>query len=95
MPNLTQLGTNGPFLGSTYSVVIFTDDDGQTWIHHHTDKTRSYKTDWSAQKVAETIADTKQESTNKSYSDGWKRGQDNIKLAHNRRKWWQRIKKMQ
>jgi hypothetical protein len=55
MPNLIQLGTNGPFVGSIYSVVVYTDDSDQTWIAHHTDKTRNYKTDWDAQKVAEAI----------------------------------------
>lgn len=95
MPNLTQLGTNGPFLGSIYSVVVYTDDTGQTWVAHHTDKTRNYKTDWDAQKVAEAIegGKTLQDRLNESHKAGVTQAKHSARLEHNRLPWWRRIRK--
>ncbi len=93
MPNLIQLGSN-LFLGSLYNVVVYTDEKEQTWVAHHTDKTRNYRTDWSAQKVAKTIEDGK---TVEKRMQEWKGGHANglltAKNAHNKLPWWRRIQK--
>ena len=94
MPNLTQLGTS-LFLGSVYSVVVWQDDKQQVWVAHHTDRTRNYKTDWTAQKVWEAIEGGKAADTR--MQEQWKGGHANglltAKNAHNKLKWWQRMKK--
>lgn len=94
MPNLTQLGSN-LFLGSTYSCVVHTDDNGQTWVAHHTDKTRNYKTDWSAQKVAEVLSDgkTAEEKLREQRSAGTADGRRQAAYAHNKLPWWKRMRK--
>jgi len=95
MPNLTQLGTNGPFISSMYSIVVFTDDEGQVWIHNHTDKTRSYKTDWDAKKVAEAIDGTKtmQQKITEARAQGTNEGARSLKYRHNQLPWYKRIQK--
>ena len=94
MPNLTQLGTN-LFLGSTYSVVVHTDADGQTWVAHHTDKTRQYRTDWTPQQVAQALEDTKSATARlEEYRKaGRNSGLAEARIAHNKLPWYKRMKK--
>lgn len=94
MPNLTQLGSN-LFVGHTYSLVIHTGQDGQTWVAHHTDKTRQYRTDWSAEKVAQAIEGTKnlQSQLDSARKTGLQSGKVNANHEHNKLPWWKRIKK--
>jgi hypothetical protein len=94
MANLTQLGSN-LFLGSTYSVVVWTDDNGQTWVAHHTDKSRSYKTDWGADEVRAAIEGSKTltERLQERYTQGKKEGQNYLIFQHNKLPWWKRVRK--
>lgn len=84
-----------PFVGSVYSVVVYTDDTGQIWIAHHTDKTRNYKTDWDAQKVAEAIegGKTMEAKAKEQYESGKKTGKIHASYEHNKLPWWKRVKK--
>lgn len=96
MPNLTQLGSS-LFLGSMYSCVVYTDDHGQTWVSHHTDKSRNYKTDWSAQDVANAIghAKTTTEQVQQARKEGMDSAKHQYRIEHNRKKWWQRMRKIE
>jgi len=96
MPNLTQLGSS-LFLGSIYSVVVWTDDSGQTWVSHHTDKSRNYKSDWSAEKIAQAISDgkTTEDRIQQARREGATSEKHRQRIEHNRKHWWQRIRKMQ
>jgi hypothetical protein len=94
MPNLTQLGTN-LFLGSVYSVVVHTDEQDQTWVAHHTDKTRQYRTDWTAQQVADAIEGKKTEQARLEERDKQVRSGERYRANadHNKLPWYKRVKK--
>jgi hypothetical protein len=96
VPSLTQLGSN-LFLGNStlYGVVIHTDEDGQTWVAHHTDKTRNYRTDWDAQKVAAALDEqrTFEQRLQGKYEEGKSQGKHVAKWEHNKLPWYKRIRK--
>jgi hypothetical protein len=94
MPNLTRLGSR-LFLGSVYSVVVHADDNGQVWVAHHTDKTRNYKTDWSAEQVAQAISDGKtiDDRIRQARAEGVTSEKHRQRIEHNKLPWWKRMRK--
>ncbi len=92
---LTQLGSDLFIGGSLYSVVIYKDDNGQVWVSHHTDKSRSYKTDWTAEDVHAALAGTKttQERVDTARKEGINSGKYQAKHEHNSLPWYKRLQK--